>query len=131
MIRNYFKTAWRNLYKNKTFSLINILGLGLGMACSLLIYLWIDDERSMDAFHANDQQLYSIYETQHHDGVIDAGPYTPGLLAQELKTLYPEVKFSTGMAWRELNTFEANNKIIKEKGDFGSPDFFSVFSYPL
>jgi putative ABC transport system permease protein len=131
MIRNYLKTAWRNLYKNKAFSLINILGLGLGMACSLLIYLWINDERSMDGFHDHADQLYSVYETQHHDGQIDAGHYTPGLLAEELKTLYPEVRYSTGMAWSKQNTFEANKKIMKERGDFGSPDFFSVFSYPL
>ena len=131
MIRNYFKTAWRNLYKNKTFSLINILGLSLGMACSLLIILWVRDERGIDAFHKNDKELYSIFERQYHDGRIDAGHYTPGLLAEELKTVFPEVKYSTGMAWGELNTFEANNKIIKETGDYGSPDFFSVFSYTL
>jgi len=131
MIRNYLKTAWRNLFKNKAFSAINILGLSLGMACSLLIMLWVWDEKGMDTFHTNDSQLYIVYEKQYHDGQIDGGYYTPGLLADELKQIYPEIKYSTMMAWNELNTFEANQKILKETGDFGSPDFFSVFSFPL
>ena len=50
MFHNSFKTAWRNVVKNKAFSLINIAGLGLGMACSLLIFLWVQDEQQMDKF---------------------------------------------------------------------------------
>jgi len=53
MLSNLLKTAWRSLTRNKAFSLINILGLALGLACSLLIILWVRDERSMNAFHAN------------------------------------------------------------------------------
>src|SRR5688572_3523757 len=131
MIKSYFKTAWRNLLKNKTFSLINVLGLSLGMSCSLLIILWVNDERNTDGFHKNDEYLYTVFERQYHDGVIDGGYYTPGLLADELKQVFPEVKYSTGMAWSDLNTFEGNNKILKHSGDYGSPDVFSVFSYPL
>ena len=62
MIKNYFKIAWRNLVRNKAFSAINISGLALGMACSLLIMLWVQDERSVDGFHANGKQLYQVYE---------------------------------------------------------------------
>jgi putative ABC transport system permease protein len=131
MIRNYLKTAWRNLFKDKAFSSINISGLALGMACSLLIFLWILDEKGMNRFHENNDQLYVVYETQHHDGQIDGHYSTPGLLAEEVKQVYTEVKYSTAMAWNSANTFEANNKIIKESGDHGSPDFFSVFSFPL
>jgi len=131
MYNNYLKIAWRNLFKSKAFSAINIFGLALGMACSMLIGLWVMDEKSVDAFHENNKQLYVVYEKQYHDGQIDGGYYTPGLLAEEVKQVYPEVKYSTAMAWSSLNTFEANGKIIKESGDFGSPDFFSVFSFPL
>ena len=56
MIKSYFTTAWRNLVKNRTFSLINILGLTLGMTSSLLMLLWVNDERNMDAFHENDDR---------------------------------------------------------------------------
>jgi hypothetical protein len=58
MIRNYFKTAWRNIIRNKGFSVINIMGLALGLACSLVIMLWVNDEKSVDAFHANGKYLY-------------------------------------------------------------------------
>lgn len=85
MIRNYFKTAWRDLIRNKSFSSINILGLALGMTCSLLIILWIQDERSVDGFHANSKQLFQVYERQYYDGKIEANYYTQGLLAEELK----------------------------------------------
>jgi len=131
MIKNYFKIAWRNLFKNKTFSLINISGLALGMTCSLLIMLWVTDERSVNRFHSNDKNLYSIYERQYHDGQVDAGHYTPGILAREMKLKFPEIEYASGMAWNELSTFEANDKILKEEGDFGSPDFFALFTYPL
>jgi len=68
MIKNYIKIAWRNLWKNKAFSAINIFGLALGLACSLLIMLWVQDELNMDKFNANSSLLYQIYERQHYDG---------------------------------------------------------------
>lgn len=131
MIKSYLKTTWRNLVKNRTFSLINIFGLALGMTSSLLILLWVNDERNTDSFHVYGDRLYTIYERQYHDGQIDAGYYTPGLLADEMKIVFPEVQFATGMAWNELNTFEANGKILKQSGNFGGKDFFKIFSYVL
>ncbi len=131
MIKSYLKTTWRNLIKNRTFSLINIFGLALGMTSSLLILLWVNDERNTDGFHVNEDRLYTIFERQYHDGQIDAGYYTPGLLADEMKIVFPEVQFATGMAWNELNTFEANGKILKQSGNFGGKDFFKIFSYAL
>jgi putative ABC transport system permease protein len=131
MIKNYFKIAWRDLFKNKTFSLINILGLALGMACSLLIMLWVNDERNIDSFHKHDVNLYSVFERQYHDGKIEAGHNTPGILADEMKLKFPEVQFASAMAWNELSTFEGNDKILKEEGNSAGADFFSIFSYPL
>ena len=132
LYRNYFNTAWRNLLKDKSFSAINISGLALGIACSLLIALWVLDEKSKDRFHENDDNLYAVYEQQHHDGQIDGGYSTPGLLAEEVKQVYPEVKYATpSSAWGMFHTFEANNKIMKRPGDYAGPDFFSVFSFPL
>src|SRR5688500_6820354 len=113
MLRNYLKTALRNLLKNRVFSFINVVGLALGIACSLLIWLWVKDERVMDAFHANDDYLYTIVQRQYHDGVIDAGYSTPGMLPEELKIVFPEVEYATGGSWKELHTFEGNDKILK------------------
>jgi len=131
MIKNYFKIAWRNLIRNKTFSSINILGLALGMACSLLIMLWITDERSVDAFHANGKQLYQVYERNFFDGKIEANYPTQALLAEELKRVIPEIKNASSLEWNTMNTFEAGDKIDKMDGSFAGEDFFSMFSYPL
>jgi putative ABC transport system permease protein len=71
MIKNYFKIAWRNLIRNKAFSLINIMGLALGLTCSLVIMLWVWDERSVDGFHANGKLLYQVYESHSRDSIFD------------------------------------------------------------
>lgn len=131
MIKNYFKITWRNLFRNKAFSLINIMGLALGLACSLLIMLWVNDEYEVDAFHKNKIQLYSVFERRYNDGKINAGYATQGLMADEMKRVFPEVQYATGNAWSQQSTFEANNKIIKEEGNFAGQDFFKMFSYSL
>lgn len=131
MIKNYFLVAIRNLKRNKVFSVINIVGLALGLTCSLLIMLWVLDERSTDQFHEKKDRLYSVYERQFTDGKIQAGHYTPGLLAQELKKQFPEVEMSTGLAWDDYFTFQVGEKILKQDGNFADSNFFEMFSYPL
>src|SRR5207342_2204288 len=116
MIKNYLKTAIRNLWRNKAFSAINIMGLALGLACSLLIMLWVNDEYNVDAFHKNVTQLYSVYEKQYRDEQVDAFHGSPGIMADEMKRVLPEVQYATNMNWPELSAFEANNKIIKQNG---------------
>jgi ABC-type antimicrobial peptide transport system permease subunit len=131
MLKNYLKTAFRNLWKNKAFSFINIMGLALGLACSLLIMLWVSDEYKVDAFHKNSSRLYSVIERQYRDGQVFAFHGGPGVLAEEMKKILPDVQYATNYAWNELSTFEANNKIIKENGNHGGQDFFKIFTYPL
>ena len=135
MLKNYFKAAWRNLIRNKSFSFINIFGLALGISCSLLIMLWVQDERSVDGFHKNGNQLYQVYERQYADGKVDASYPTQGLLASELKKTIPEVQYASGYEYASApgtrNTFEVNGKINKMLGCFAGTDFFSMFSYPL
>ena len=131
MLKNYFLVAWRNMVRNKVFSGINILGLALGMTCSLLIILWIQDERGVDGFHANGPQLYQVYERDFLDGKIHADFPTQGLMAEELKKQIPEVQYASSLEWNTTNTFEAGNKIAKMSGSFAGADFFTMFSYPL
>lgn len=135
MFKNYFKTAWRNLVRNRAFSLINIMGLALGLACSLLIMLWVEDEKSIDGFHKNGKQLYQVYERNYYDGKIDAGYSTQGLLAEELKKTIPEIQYASGFEYAAApgsqSTFEAGEKIAKMNGMFAGTDFFSMFSFPL
>jgi putative ABC transport system permease protein len=131
MLKNYFLVAWRNMVRNKVFSGINILGLALGMTCSLLIMLWVQDERGVDGFHVNGPQLYQVYERDFFDGKINANFPTQALMAEELKKQIPEVQYASSLEWNTTNTFEAGNKIAKMSGSFAGADFFTMFSYPL
>lgn len=135
MFGNYFKIAWRSLIRNKAFSFINIFGLALGLTCSILITLWVNDEYRVDKFHTNGDYLFQVYERQYYDGKINAGYSTQGLLADELKKNVPEVLYASAMdgaaAPGASSTFEAGSKINKMDGYFAGSDFFSMFSYPL
>src|SRR3984893_2380592 len=133
MFRNYFKTAVRNMMRNPTFSFINIFGLGLGIACSLFIYLWVRDERSYDDFHANGDRLYKIivHNKDKTGGISASEEYSPGLLAEALKKEIPEVQYAAMVAWDDDLLFAVNEKSAKENGRYASPDFFEMFSFPL
>src|SRR5579871_2399014 len=135
MLKNYLKTAWRNLVRNKAFSFINISGLALGIACSLLIMLWVQDERSIDGFHKNGKNLFQVYERSYFDGKVHADYPTQGLLAEELKRVVPEIKYASGLehvsAPESMTTFAVSEKINKMDGQYAGEDFFSMFSFPL
>lgn len=135
MLLNYFKTAWRSLLRNPAFSAINVFGLALGMTCSLLILLWIRDERSIDSFHAHNAQLYQVYGRDQYDGKIEGSYSMPGLLADELKRIVPEIEYSSALddaaPAGALSTIEVNSRIGKMEGRFAGADFFSMFSFPL
>jgi ABC-type antimicrobial peptide transport system permease subunit len=131
MIKNFFKVALRNLWKHKGYSFLNVFGLAMGMTCSLLILLWVRDEQSVDGFHTKGDRIYRVYERQFYDGKIEAGYFTPGVLAAEMKKVLPEVELATGFKWQEESTFQVGDKILKEKGSAASSDFFQIFSYPL
>src|SRR4030095_8671477 len=131
MFKNYFKTAWRNLIYNKAFTSINIAGLSLGLTCSLLIMLWVQDEYRVDAFHKNNHQLYYVYERSVAEGQVEASYYTQGLLADELKANIPEIKYASPMESPITVVCEAGDKILKKNGVFAGGDFFTMFSYPV
>jgi ABC-type antimicrobial peptide transport system permease subunit len=135
MFKNYFKTAWRNIIRGRGFSVINIMGLSLGLSCSLIIMLWVNDEKSVDTFHKNGKYLYQVYERNYFDGKITADYPTQGLLAEELKRRVPEIQYASGFEYAAApgssNTFEAEEKIAKMTGMFAGVDFFKMFSYPL
>lgn len=132
MFKNYFKTAWRNFAGNKTHSFINVAGLAAGLACSLLIMLWIQSEKSTDAFHANGERLYRAYEREYYTDHIDGNSDTPGLLAEELKKQVPEIE--DAIAMQEDNhdhALQYQQKTINVNGIAAGQGLFTMFSYPL
>ncbi len=132
MIKNYIKTAWRNLVKNKAYTFINLTGLAVGLTCSLFILLWVKSELSVDAYHKNGDRLYQVYEREYYDHKIDGNYDTPALMAAELKKTLPEVEYAAAMDdGIDHRTFRVGNKILKIEGTYASADLFKMFSYPL
>lgn len=132
MFRNYFKTAWRTLIKNKTQSVINIVGLSIGLACSLLILLWVQNELSIDSLHAKSDRLYKVYEREYYKDHIDGNYDTPGLLAEELKRKIPAIEDAVMLEdGNDLTTLRVGNKLLKASGSGASAGFFNMFSYTL
>ncbi|MGH2564841.1 MAG: ABC transporter permease, partial [Ginsengibacter sp.] len=133
MFKNYFKTAWRNLIKDKQFSFLNLLGLATGLARALLIYLWVSDELSVDKFNTNDSQLYQVMKTSPTgDGGTITFPSTPGLLAQSMKKDLPEVEYaSSARPEEEKGILATNEKSIKASSEYVDGNFFNIFSYKI
>ena len=131
MYKNYLKTGWRNLASNKVFSFINISGLSLGLTCSILIALWVMDEYTMDAFHANLDRMYVVTSVEYSGNEVNGSYDTPGMLGEELPKVFPEVKYSCNTAWIGYYTFSTGEKKMKIPGNFAGKEFFKIFSYPL
>jgi putative ABC transport system permease protein len=129
MLTNYLKIAFRNLQRNKVYSFINVTGLALGLACTILISLWVYDELSYDKFHTNGPQLYRVMANTHW-GDVSTFNMVPGPLNEALKKDIPEVERVTSLTDRTI-LITAGNTSFKEKGYYSSPDILSMFSFPL
>ena len=91
MLKNYFKFTWRHLVKDRQFTLLNVLGLSTSLACAILIYIWVSNERSMDDFHTNNARLYQVMAHIKLPDGIHTQEVTPGMLAGALGREMPEV----------------------------------------
>ena len=131
MFTNYLKVAYRALRQNKSFSILNILGLSLGIVCSLLILLWVEDERSFDSFHKNSSRLYAFYEREISPEKVEADYENPAPLGEELKRTIPEVDLAVSTDWDDDFTFQGAGRTMKAKGGYAGQDFFTMFSFPL
>lgn len=92
MFKNYLKIAWRNLVKNKAFSIINITGLAIGLSCFLLIALYVMDELSFDRFYPNADNIYRINSDIRFGGANMHMPLTSDMMGELLKKDYPQVE---------------------------------------
>jgi putative ABC transport system permease protein len=129
MFKNYFKVAFRQMMKNKGFSFLNIMGLSLGIACAILIMLWVNDEFSYNRFHKNFKRLYLVMENQTYDGKTYTFSALPGKFAPAVKTELPEVKYAARLDWGTRMLFSLGDKAIYERGYFTDPDFLKMFSF--
>src|SRR5580658_2761497 len=103
MLKNYFLIAWRNLLRNKGFSIINILGLAIGMASATLILLWVQYVASFDQFHSKLDRLYEVFSNDKIDGTIRTENGAPSIMTIELKKDYPEIEGVSRINWGSRN----------------------------
>jgi putative ABC transport system permease protein len=135
MFRTNLKIAWRNLLKDKQFTLLNVLGLSAGLACALLIFLWVNDEMSYDKFFANDNQVYKLFEQRTSmQGEISYTEESSGKLSDAVKQSVSGVEYAAAVAppgWFPQNTLSVNEKNIKANGQYAEKDYFNIFSFPM
>ncbi len=137
MIRNYLKVASRNIFKRKLYSFINAFGLSIGIAFCALIYLYIQDERSFDQFHANKDRIYRMESKQYNTWEPDPEhPYSYGAWLQTglqpaMKEEIPEVELATRYSPDGDAIMRYGDKVFKESITYVDADFFKMFSFPL
>ena len=116
MFRTNLKIAWRNLIKDRQFTVLNVAGLSAGLACALLIFLWVQDELNFDKFLANNDRLYQLVEHQNSNGNIGISDGSSGLLSEAVAHQSPEVEYASPLAppgWFQKFTLSVNDKNIK------------------
>ena len=128
MIRTYFKLAYRNIIKDKAYAMINITGLAIGLASSILILLWVQNELSYDRFHKNAGQIYRISCDLGDSKTVG----TPAGMPAGLKAEMPVIKNIVRLEPGNTTLLETGNKRFEEEHVFyADPSFMEVFSFPL
>jgi putative ABC transport system permease protein len=137
MLRNYLKIAFRNLYRRKVFSCINISGLGIGIASCLLILLYVADELSYDRFLKNAPRIYRVTTHLRTEGKATAYATAPPPLAEAIRREFPEVQAVTRvLRWNDF-TMRPESGVNRQKSFrekrvyYAESSFFEVFSYKL
>src|SRR6056297_1931474 len=127
MFKNYFKIAFRSLWKNKAYSALNIFGLAIGITCASLILLWVEDEVNYDSVFPKQDLVYIVPANQTFEGEVYTFYSTPGPLAKDLKDEIPEVTKSSTTWGGEILLSDGENG-INRYGRYVSPDFLDIFS---
>ncbi|MHA4810766.1 ABC transporter permease [Flavitalea flava] len=128
MLKNYLKIAVRNILRHKAYSFINITGLAIGMASSILILLWVQNELSYDRFHVHADQTYRITaQASDFKAAVNPAAMVAGLQAE-----MPQIKNTVRLSHISTNFFETGNRRFEEKRVFyADSTFLEIFSFPL
>ncbi|MFK7952181.1 MAG: ABC transporter permease [Ekhidna sp.] len=134
MFKHNLLITFRSFKRYKSSFLINLIGLSSGLACTLLIYLWVNDEVQTDKFHENDERLYSVMGNFHTTDGINTWNGMPIPLPKALEAEFPEIEKavgSTNPSWRIAFNLTSNEKKLKAVGKYASKQYFDLFSYDL
>ncbi|MBO3698183.1 ABC transporter permease [Roseivirga sp. E12] len=135
MLKHNLLISIRSFKRFKSTFFINLIGLATGLASTLLIYLWVVDEMSIDKFHEKDDQIYQVMRNRNQNGIINTTSTMPGPLAEELRTNYPEVE-SASMIWApeffgSKGYISMEDKQIRAKAQYVDAGFMKIMSVPL
>ena len=131
MFSNYLKIAFRNLWKNKGFSFINISGLAIGMASAILILLWMQNEISYDDFHEKKDRIYEVWNRATFSGALHCWNTTPKVLAAAMEKDLPEVEHAIRADWAGDHLFSVGDKRLMIRGSAVDSMFLEVFTFPM
>ncbi|MEO6669525.1 MAG: ABC transporter permease [Ferruginibacter sp.] len=131
MLKNYLKIAFRNLWKSKGFSIINISGLAIGMASAILILLWIQNEMSHDTFHEKADRIYTANNRDKFNGQHWAWATTPTVMGPTVKSNYTSDVEDVVRSNNTSFLLTVGDKHLNVQGNFVDTGFFNMFSFPL
>jgi len=141
MFKNYFKTAFRSLTRNRNYTIINIAGLAVGVAVCMMIFIIIQFQTSFDTFHSKKDRIYRVLTESHHAdaGTISYAKNVPFLMPEGLKTAFPELEQVAPIYAShndELQVLNDNGTAVKNFKEpsgvfYTSPSFFKIFDFPL
>ncbi|MBL0745868.1 ABC transporter permease [Chryseolinea lacunae] len=136
MLRHNLVIIFRGLVRFKRTFVINLVGLSVGLASALLIFLWVNDELSVDKFHEKNERLFQVMTNVPANGGWNTVVDTPGPLAQTLAEEMPEIEYAAAVAppnWRGFDGFilTVDKQNIKATGEYAGKDYFQMFSYGL
>lgn len=128
MFKNYIKTAFRSLWKNRTFSVLNISGLAVGIASAALIFLWVEDERTYNHYFTNRDNLYQVMGNQVYDGQTYTFASLPGPFCKAAKAEIPGIKNASRANWGSRYLFNYGEKGIYANGMYVDAAFLTMFN---
>lgn len=131
MFQHNLLLIYRNFKRFKGTFFINLIGLSTGLACTLMIYLWVNDEVSFDKFHQKDSRLFQAMLNHQNAGSLETSEATPALLAEALAEEMPGVEYAVSAVLAPQLALSVGDKNIKADVQFVSKDFFNMFSYQL
>ena len=111
MIKNYFKIAWRNILRNPKISIINLGGLAIGVACTIILYLYASSEFGYDSYYKDADRIYRAYTHISLNGAESNGAKTSPPVADVLKTKFPEVEANTLVGYEDAYNVRYKQKI--------------------
>ena len=129
MFKSYLKIAWRNLFRNKGFSVTNILGLTIGITCAMLILLWVQNELTYDKFHKNYDNVYQVIANRNFNNQMFTDRSMVMPLASELENSSPQIKHAVVTTYQQQRVIAQGENKIKKKGYIVSDHFFDVFTW--